>query len=39
MTLIVMDDDLPCISKRFVDVLRQLHTIGLQLGGEARYAL
>ena len=37
MTLIVMDDDLPCIPRRLVDVLHQLDTICLELGGEVRY--
>src|SRR3954465_5076466 len=39
MTLIVMDDDLPFIPRRFVDVFHQLHTICLELGGEVHYAV
>ncbi len=39
MTLIVMNDDLPCIPRCLVDVLHQLDTICLELGGEVRYAV
>jgi hypothetical protein len=39
MTLIVMDDDLPCVPRCRVDVLHQLDTICLELGREVRYAV
>ena len=39
MTLIVMDDDIPCVPRRRGDVLHQLDTICLELGGEVRYAV
>ena len=39
MTLIVMDDDLPRIPRRLVDVLHQLHVLCLELGGEVGNAV